>query len=66
MGAVGRTVRRTLWEKVPRDHRESTRNLRRRQIVTGSFVVVGAVVLSFSSGSSRATTRSTPPPSAWP
>jgi membrane protease YdiL (CAAX protease family) len=48
MGAVGRTVRRTLWEKVPRDHRESTRNLRRRQIVTGSFVVVGAVVISFS------------------
>jgi len=48
MGAVGRTVRRTLWEKVPRDHRESTRDLRRRQVVTGTFVVLGAVVLSFS------------------
>jgi membrane protease YdiL (CAAX protease family) len=48
MGAVGRTVRRTLWEKVPRDHRESAHDLRRRQVVTGAFVVLGAVVLSFS------------------
>src|SRR4249919_2179834 len=48
MGAVGRTVRRSLWEKVPRDHRESPRDLRRRQIVTATFVVIGAVVLSFS------------------
>jgi len=48
MGAVGRTVRRSLWDKVPRDHRESTRDLRRRQVVTGVFVVLGAVVLSFS------------------
>ena len=48
MGAVGRTVRRSLWEKVPRDHRETTRNLRRRQAVTLTFVLIGAVVLSFS------------------
>ena len=48
MGAVGRTVRRSLWDKVPRDHRESTRDLRRRQVVTFAFVVLGAVVLSFS------------------
>jgi membrane protease YdiL (CAAX protease family) len=48
MGAVGRTVRRTLWEKVPRDHRESARDLHRRQAVTFTFVVIGAVVLSFS------------------
>lgn len=48
MGAVGRTVRRTLWEKVPRDHRESIHDLRRRQVVTGAFLVLGAVVLSFS------------------
>jgi len=48
MGAVGRTVRRSLWDKVPRDHGESTRDLRRRQVVTGLFVVLGAVVLSFS------------------
>lgn len=43
-----RTVRRSLWEKVPRNHRESTRDLRRRQVVTFTFLVIGAVVLSFS------------------
>src|SRR3954471_24103379 len=48
MGAVGRTVRRSLWDKVPRDHRESTRDLHRRQAVTFTFVVIGAVLLSFS------------------
>jgi uncharacterized protein len=48
MAAVGRAVRRSLWEKVPRDHRESPRDLRRRQWVTGAFVVIGAVVLGFS------------------
>lgn len=41
-------VRRTLWEQVPRDHRESDRELRRRQWVTGTVVVVGAVVLAVS------------------
>src|SRR4051812_14280307 len=46
--AVGRTVRRSLWEQVPRDHRESDRDLRRRQVVTSTFVVIGALVLSFS------------------
>ncbi len=46
--AVGRTVRRTLWDMVPRDHRQSARDLRRRQWVTGAFVVVGAVVLALS------------------
>jgi uncharacterized protein len=45
---LGRTVRRTLWDKVPRDHRESSRNLRRRQLVTAAFVVIGAVVLALS------------------
>ncbi len=48
MGTVGRSVRRSLWEKVPRDHRQTPRDLRRRQLVTGVFVVLGAVVLSFS------------------
>lgn len=33
---------------MPRDHRESDRDLRRRQWVTGLFVVVGAVVLALS------------------
>ncbi len=45
---VGLVVRRTLWEPVPRDHRESDRDLHRRQWVTGLFVVVGAVVLGLS------------------
>ena len=47
-GAVGRTVRRSLWDQVPRDHRETTRALRRRQAVTLTFLVIGALVLSFS------------------
>ncbi len=41
-------MRRTLWDQVPRDHRESDHDLRRRQWVTGIFVVVGAVVLGLS------------------
>ena len=48
MGAVARSVRRTLWDQVPRDHRESARDLRRRQWVTGAVVVVGALVLGLS------------------
>lgn len=48
MGAVGRAVRRSMWDKVPRDHRESPENLRRRQLITAGFVVLGAVVLGFS------------------
>jgi membrane protease YdiL (CAAX protease family) len=39
---------RALWEQVPRDHRESPRALRRRQVVTAVFVVIGAAVLAFS------------------
>jgi uncharacterized protein len=45
---VRRAVRQSLWDKVPRDHRESERNLRRRQWVTAGFVVVGAVLLAAS------------------
>ena len=41
-------VRRALWDVVPRDHRQSDRDLRRRQLVTIGFVVAGAVVLGFS------------------
>jgi membrane protease YdiL (CAAX protease family) len=48
LSGVRRTVRRSLWDKVPRDHRESTRDLRRRQWVTAGVVVVGACVLAFS------------------
>jgi membrane protease YdiL (CAAX protease family) len=41
-------LHRTLVEMVPRDHRQSTRDLRRRQVVTSVFAVIGAVVLAFS------------------
>lgn len=41
-------IERSLWDRVPRDHRESPRALRRRQIVTIGFVLLGAVVLAFS------------------
>jgi membrane protease YdiL (CAAX protease family) len=41
-------VRRALWDVVPRDHRQSERELRRRQVVTIGFVLLGAVVLGFS------------------
>jgi uncharacterized protein len=48
IGAVARSVRRTLWDQVPRDHRESEHDLRRRRWVTGAVVVLGAVVLGLS------------------
>ena len=41
-------VRRALWDVVPRDHRQGERELRRRQVVTIGFVLIGAVVLGFS------------------
>jgi CAAX protease family protein len=48
LDGVRRLVRRTLWDQVPRDHRESEHDLRRRQRVTVAFVVLGAVVLGLS------------------
>jgi uncharacterized protein len=41
-------LRNALWDKVPRDHRESATALRRRQWVTGGVVVLGGVVLGLS------------------
>lgn len=38
-------VQRSLWDVVPRDHRMSDRELRRRQLVTVGFVLLGAAVL---------------------
>lgn len=38
-------VQRSLWDVVPRDHRMSAEELRRRQLVTAGFVVLGAIVL---------------------
>lgn len=40
-----RSVRRSLWDTVPRDHRETTSRLRRRQWLTVLFALLGAVVL---------------------
>lgn len=41
-------LHRSLWEVVPRDHRESGTALRRRQLVAAVTVVVGAAVLGVS------------------
>lgn len=47
MSPVREFVRRSLWEMVPRDQRQTPTALRRRQLVTIGFVLVGAVVLGF-------------------
>lgn len=41
-------LRRSLWDVVPRDQRDSPGELRRRQVVTAVVVVLGAVVLGLS------------------
>jgi len=41
-------LRRALWDVVPRDHRESAADLRRRQLVTAVFVALGGIVLGLS------------------
>ena len=41
-------LRNALWDKVPRDHRDTPQALRRRQWVTGVVVVIGGVVLGLS------------------
>ncbi|HEU4567064.1 MAG TPA: CPBP family intramembrane glutamic endopeptidase [Marmoricola sp.] len=38
-------LRRSLWDVVPRDHRDGARRLRRRQLITAVFALAGAVVL---------------------
>lgn len=39
---------RSLWEIVPRDHRDTPQVLRRRQLVTALVVLLGGTVLGFS------------------
>ena len=39
---------RALWDVVPRDHRQTAGALRRRQLVTAAFVLLGGAVLGFS------------------
>jgi uncharacterized protein len=41
-------LQRALWDVVPRDHRETPAQLRRRQLVTLALVVLGGAVLGFS------------------
>jgi uncharacterized protein len=41
-------LQRSLWDMVPRDHRDTPAGLRRRQVVTLIVVLVGAVVLGLS------------------
>ena len=41
-------LRNALWEKVPRDHWQTPGALRRRQLVTLGFVVLGGVLLGLS------------------
>jgi hypothetical protein len=48
VNAIRAWLRRALWDVVPRDHRDSPDALRRRQVVTGAFGLLGAVVLGFS------------------
>lgn len=43
-----RWLQRSLWDVVPRDHRDTPRALRRRQLVTAGFVLLGAIVLGLS------------------
>jgi membrane protease YdiL (CAAX protease family) len=45
---VRRWLERSLWDVVPRDHRETPKELRRRQVVTICFVLLGALVLGLS------------------
>ncbi|GGO74087.1 CPBP family intramembrane glutamic endopeptidase [Nocardioides deserti] len=48
MSPVRAWLQRALWDVVPRDHRQTPAALRRRQLVTIAFVVLGALVLGFS------------------
>jgi CAAX protease family protein len=48
LGPLARSLRASLWEVTPRDHRQSDREFRRRQIVSAVVVVIGAGVLGFS------------------
>ena len=41
-------LQRALWDVVPREHRDTPSALRRRQVVTIAFVLLGGTVLGFS------------------
>ncbi|GAA1968355.1 CPBP family intramembrane metalloprotease [Nocardioides panacihumi] len=48
MSSILSLLRRSLLDVVPRDHREAPAVLRRRQLVTAGFAVLGALVLGVS------------------
>lgn len=48
MRRLGLQLRHTLWDKTPRDHRQSDAEFRRRQLVSAAVVLVGATVLAVS------------------
>lgn len=48
MRRLGLHLRTALWEMTPRDHRQSDREFRKRQVVSAIVVVLGAVVLGLS------------------
>jgi uncharacterized protein len=48
LGPLVGSLRSSLWEMSPRDHRQTDREFRRRQVVSAVVVVFGAVVLGFS------------------
>ncbi|WP_141015641.1 type II CAAX endopeptidase family protein [Nocardioides sambongensis] len=43
-----RWLRRSLWDVVPRDQRDTPAQLRHRQVVTAAVIVLGAVLLGLS------------------
>ena len=45
---LGRSLLSSLWEMTPRDHHQSEKDFRRRQVVSCVVVVVGAVLLGYS------------------
>ncbi len=47
MRRLGQQLRQMLWDMTPRDHRQSPRDFRRRQLVSAGVVLVGAFVLAF-------------------
>jgi len=45
---IGRLLRRSLWDRFPRDHWQSPGDFRRRQLVTILVLLVGAGILALS------------------
>lgn len=46
--SITTSLRRSLWDQTPRDHRDTPRELRRRQVVCVVTILVGGIVLALS------------------